>query len=77
MTHHIVHSDLFQLVTDVLLEEVIGSPSVNVHVPAHGHKLWSRQVVERDVVVEELGDPNDIRMRRSLTGGSDLICQLI
>jgi len=44
-THHVVDSDLLELVSDVLLQEVVRSPSIDVHVPAHGNKLGSRQVV--------------------------------
>lgn len=56
----------------MLLEEVVGSPSVDVHVSAHGHELRAGQVVERDVVVEELRDADDIVVRRSLSRRSDL-----
>ena len=60
--HHVVHTDLLKLVADVLLEEVVGTPRVEVHVPAHGDELGTRQVVEGDIVVEEFGNADDVRV---------------
>jgi len=52
--------------------EVIGSEGVDLHVPADGDDLRSRQVIEGDVRLEELSDLDDVLLRRRLSGGSDL-----
>lgn len=70
--HHIINSDLLELVPDVLLEEVVRSPCIDVHVSTHGHQLRPRQVVQRDIVVEQLRNTDDVGVRWSLSGGSNL-----
>lgn len=56
----------------MLLDKVIGAPSVDVHVSTHGDQLSSRQIVQGDIIVEQLGDSDYVGLRRSLTSRSNL-----
>ena len=66
-TDHIINPDFLQFVSNMLFEEVIGTPCIDVHVSTHGDELRSGQVVERDIVVEELGDSNNVSLRGGLS----------
>lgn len=70
--HHVVDTNLLETAADLVLEEVVGTEGVDVHVLAHRDELGAGQVVEGDVRVEELGDLDDVLVRGSLTSGTDL-----
>jgi hypothetical protein len=60
-----------------MLEEVVRSKGVDVHVSAHADQLGSTQVVKSDIVVEQLGYPNDVLGQRLFTCRSDLQLGLV
>lgn len=55
-----------------MLEEVVGTECIDVDILAHRHELRPSQVVESNVVVEELGNANDVAFRGFLTSRADL-----
>lgn len=70
--YHIVDSHTFELASDLVLEDVVGTESIDSDVSAHRDELRSTQIVEGDVVVEELGHSNDIGIGWGDTSGSYL-----
>lgn len=70
--HHVIHADALKLVPDLVLEEVVRAKGVDVDILAHGHELRTGQVVEGDVIVEELRDPNDIGLGWLLASRTNL-----
>lgn len=59
-----------------MLEDVVHSESVDSDILAHGDKLGSTQIVERDIVMEHLGHTDNIGIGRGFTSRSDLTDQL-
>jgi len=55
-----------------MLENIVGTESVHTDVFTHGNKLRSTQIVQGDVIMEQLGDSNDIGIGRSFSSGSYL-----
>lgn len=43
-----------------MLQEVIRAKRIDIHVPAHANELRPAQVVERELILEQLGDLDDI-----------------
>jgi hypothetical protein len=76
-TDHIVHSDLFQSGSNLVFQEVVCAESVDVHVPTHADQLRSTQVIKRDIVLEQLGNLDDILWWRGFTGGTDFTEELL
>ena len=58
--------------TDLVPQHHVCAERVEVHVPAHGHELRPRQVVERQVVLEDLAHGDDILGGGRLAGGAHL-----
>jgi hypothetical protein len=72
LAHHIIDPDSLELASDLVLENIVGTESVHTNIFTHGNKLRSTQVIQRDIVMEQLGDSNDIGIRRGLSSGSYL-----
>jgi hypothetical protein len=72
LAHHIINPDSLELASDLVFENIVGTESVYTNVFTHGHKLGSTQVIQCDIIMEQLGDSNDIGIGRGLSSGSYL-----
>lgn len=54
-----------------MLEEIVRTEGVDVHVPTHADQLRSTEVIECEVILEQLGDLDDILWRGGFTGRSN------
>jgi hypothetical protein len=72
LAHHIINPDSLELASDLVFENIVGTESVHTDIFTHGNKLRSTQVIQRDIIMEQLGDSNDIGIRRGLSSGSYL-----
>lgn len=69
----IVATELEETRADGAAEEVVSAERVEAHVAAGRDELGTGEVVEGEVVVEELGDIDNILFRGGFTSGTDLV----
>ena len=69
----VVASKVQQPGSDLAAEEVVCAKRVQAHVARHGHELWTRQVVEGQIVVEEFGHVDDVCRRGRLARRPNLL----
>jgi hypothetical protein len=55
-----------------VLENIVGTESVYTNIFTHGNKLRSTQVIQRDIIMEQLGDSDDIGIGWGLSSRSYL-----
>jgi len=72
LAHHIIDPDSLELASDLMFKDIVGTKSIDTNVFTHGNKLRSTQIIQRDIVMEQLGDSNDIGIRRGFSSGSNL-----
>lgn len=72
----VVPTKLEESRANVATEEVVGAECVDAHVPTHGHKLRTGEVVERQVVVKQTRDVDDILRGGGLAGGPNFAEEL-
>lgn len=71
-TYHIVNSNFLELATNLVFQEIIGTKGVDVHVSTHRDELGTGKVIKGNVIMEEFGNSNDIRLIGGLSSGSNL-----
>lgn len=69
----IVAVDVSQAGSDGVSQEVVSAKGVQIHIPTHAHQLRSGKILQRNVVIEQLGNANNILCRRRFTRGADLL----
>lgn len=57
---------------DLVPEKSVGTKGVEVHIPAHAHQLWPGEVVEREIILKNLADFDDIGLSRGFSGCANL-----
>lgn len=67
----VIALDLPHAVADLVAQHGVCAKGVQVHVAADADQLRSAQVIEREVVLEDLADFDDVRRGGSLAGGAD------
>lgn len=72
LAHHIINPDSLELASDLVFENIVGTESVYTNVFTHGNQLRSTQVIQRDIIMEQLGDSDNIGIGRSFSSGSYL-----
>lgn len=59
-THSIVFLDVFDTVSNLVLQEVIRPECIDVHVSTNGDQLRARQIIERKLIVKEFSNFDNI-----------------
>lgn len=54
-----------------MLEEIVRTKGVDVHVSTHADELRSTEVIKCEVILEQLGDLDDVLWRGGFTGRSN------
>jgi len=72
LAYHIIDPDSLELASDLMFENIVGTESVHTNVFTHGYKLRSTQVVQCDIIMEQLGDSDNIGIRRGFSSRSYL-----
>lgn len=71
-SHLVVCSDGPQLHDELEAQEVVGADGLELQEAAEGHQLRPREVVQRQLVLEQLGEFDDLLIAGTFTRVPDL-----
>ena len=77
MNSLIVPPEVYETGANGTPEEVVRSKGVDTHISTHRDELWTRKIVEGEVVVKEFGDVDDVGRGGRLAGGADFSEELL